>query len=188
MRRLAVIVSLAAALLVALAIVRATVRDAPEERLSGPEFLAMAQQVGFIGAPGAPCVPLTSDADQRLRDIHEDCVVSQRMAVLRRLLSTCQDTRCARETSAELVGVALRAEVIERGFAARLRGDCRTFFLVEADYDHGIAEAADPLRALPGDAFLSDRIGAWNRESIATADAIDREPVADLLMACHPSA
>jgi hypothetical protein len=146
----------------------------------------MAQSVGLVGDRGAPCVPLPDDADQRLGDLHEDCVVSARMAVLRRRLSACQDAPCARETAGELIGVARRAEQIERDFAGWLRGDCRTFFLVEADYDHGIAQAAEPLRALPGEAFLSDRLGAWRRDSIATADAIDREPVADLLTGCHP--
>jgi len=186
-RRLLVIVTLAAALLVALAITRAAVRERTTEELSMPAFVAMARSIGLVGDRDVPCGPLPADADDALRRIDVDCRVSQRMAELRDALDSCTDAACARAVAPELVDVAQQAEAIERRFAHDLRGDCRTFFTVEADYDRGIAQAADPLRAIPGDAFFGAAHGAWLRDSIATANAIDRQPVTGLLAACHPT-
>jgi hypothetical protein len=184
-RRVAVIVSLCAGLLVAAAIAGAIVRDDPGQ-LTQEEFVVMARSVGLYGDVGPQCIPVTDDAEERLKLLYEDCAVSERMATLRRLLSACEDPGCARETASQLIGVADRAEQIERLFASDLSGDCSTFFEVEADYDHGIAEAADPLLTVPDGLWFDDGIGRWQRDSIATANAIDRKPVPELLSACRP--
>ncbi len=193
MRRLAAIVALAAGLLVVAAIVGAIVRDGPAQRLSLPAFTAMARSigVGVVDVGGGDrqrllCGHLAAGADDALRRIDVDCRVSVQMAALADRLSACEDAACARETALPLVAVARQAEAIERRFAHDLRGDCATFFAVEADYDHGIAQAADKVAAVPGERFFVDAIGTWQLERVATEDAIDRQPIAQLLAACRP--
>jgi hypothetical protein len=192
-RQVAVIVSLCAGLLVVAAIVGAVVRDDTTDRLDFPAYAAMARSIG-VGVPDFGggdqeqrlCGTLPDDADGLVRLIDTDCRVSVQMAQSGDALSACDDAACAREVAPIVVRAAQRAEQIERLIAHSLEGDCRTFFRVESDYDHGIAQAADRLAAIPDGPFFVEALGTWKRDRVATEDAIDRQPVLDLLAACHP--